>query len=98
MTPNHLVKRRAFDSIYDQLTDRQRAWIESLKPTPVATEDKSQILQYLLDKRLPATTYAIKTAIASGELPSKLVGRARRVSQFDALVWAVSRGDQQVSA
>lgn len=101
MTADQVVRAReirTLEDIYNQLPVRQREWINSVNPLPVHTLSKSEIFIYVSENGLPVTTYAIKRAIENGELPSKMVGRTRRVAPFDALVWAVSRADKRVSA
>lgn len=83
---------------YDQLTERERAWIDSLNPKPVAALTKEQVVAYLTRHGLPVTYWAVKSAIENGELPSRYIGKARRASEFDALVWAATRDHKRASA
>lgn len=89
------VHRPDSETVYDQLTDRQKVWIESVNPQPVPTLGKPEILAYLRQHGLPVTPYAIKIALGDGELPSKMLCKKRVASEFDALVWAITRTDNR---
>lgn len=83
---------------YDQLSQRERDWIDSLNPKPIAALTKEQVVAYLTRQGLPVTFWAVKSAIENADLPSKFVGKARRASEFDALVWAATRDHKRASA
>ncbi len=85
---------------YDKLSEREKAWIDAQKANPVPTLDKPAMHKFLKDRGFQATPFAIRMAIIDKELPSKLVGTKRMVSEFDLLVWQTGRDGsrQEVSA
>jgi hypothetical protein len=83
---------------YDLLPDRERAWIDSLNPNPIATMTREQMFRYLSGHGLPVTFWAVKRAVVDRELPTRLIGQTRRASEFHALVWAATRESKTVSA
>lgn len=85
---------------YDKLSEREKAWIEAQNPSPGATLDKDAALAYLRRLGFDVTPWTIKMAIINRELPSKLIGQKRMVSEFDLLVWQLGRDEsrQEVSA
>ncbi|WP_268787766.1 hypothetical protein [Mycolicibacterium iranicum] len=51
---------------------------------------KKQTADYLVSKGVPTNVHAIVRAIYDGKLASKRIGKKRLVSEYDALVWALS--------
>lgn len=83
---------------YDKLTDREKAWIEAQDPSPGAKLDKNNALPFLRNLGFDVTPWTIKMAIINRELPSKLIGQKRMVSEFDLLVWQLGRDESRQEA
>lgn len=83
---------------YDQLPERLRDEIDALNPSMFAKLRKEDIVKYLGDHGLPVTFWAVKQAVESEEIPTKRIGKARRASEFDVLVWAATRDLKKASA
>lgn len=83
---------------YDRLPQRLRDEIDSLNPSMFAKLRKEDIVKYLSEHGLPVTFWAVKQAVESEEIPTKRIGKARRASEFDVLVWAATRDLKQASA
>lgn len=83
---------------YDRLPQRLRDEIDALNPSMFAKLRKEDIVKYLSEHGLPATFWAVKQAVESEEIPTKRIGKARRASEFDVLVWAATRDLKQASA
>ena len=52
--------------------------------------NKQQVADYLKTKGVATTRHKVTRAIYDGTLASKLDGKRRLVSEYDALIWALS--------
>lgn len=59
-------------------------------PNRFFTMSKQQTADYLVSKGVPTNVHAIVRAIYDGKLASKRIGKKRLVSEYDALLWALS--------
>lgn len=59
-------------------------------PSRFFTMNKEETAEYLVSKGVPTNKHAIVRAIYDGKLASKRIGKKRVVSEYDALVFALS--------
>ncbi|MGU3497640.1 hypothetical protein [Mycobacterium sp. C31M] len=76
---------------YEKLPQRLRDEIDAVDPSTFAKLDKYGIVEFLQDRGLPVTLWAVREAIGNRSLPTKKIGKALRASEFDVLVWAATR-------
>lgn len=86
-----------------ELPEYVKAELIKHDPSRFFTMSKQQVVDYLKTKGVATTRHKVIRAVYEGKLASKLDGKRRLVSQYDALVWALSgrehfTRDNQVSA
>ncbi|OBI79529.1 hypothetical protein A5664_15700 [Mycolicibacterium fortuitum] len=73
-----------------ELPDYIKAELIKQDPSRFFTMSKQQVVDYLKTKGVTTSRTKVIRAIYEGRLASKLDGKRRLVSQYDALVWALS--------
>ena len=77
----------------NDLPEHAKHWLAQQNPRPVFTMNKEEAATYLGGFGFPTNRAAVVRAVYSGKLASRLVGKKRLISQYDALVYALSGGE-----
>ena len=73
-----------------ELPDYVKEALAQESPSRFFTMSKEQTADYLISKGVPTNKHAIVRAIYDGSLASKREGKKRLVSEYDALIFALS--------
>lgn len=67
-------------------------WVRSQNFSPLGTMGKQETVDWLMaDHNFEVSVHAVNRAISTGELASTYISGQTRVSQRDAILWALSR-------
>lgn len=87
---------------HDELPDYIKDALAQENPSRFFTMNKQQVADYLKTKGVTTTRHKVTRAVYDGTLASKRDGKRRLISEYDALVWALSGREhftrQEVSA
>lgn len=73
-----------------ELPEYTKAELIKHNPSRFFTMNKEQTAEYLTSKGVPTSKHTVIRAIYDGKLASKRIGKKRLVSEYDALVFALS--------
>lgn len=82
--------KRKSNAPVQELPEFAQIWLAQQNPSPLFTMNKQETADYLSGLGFPTNKAAIVRAIYDGKLASKLAGKKRLVSRYDALVYALS--------
>lgn len=84
------VLAQAKPPMANELPDYVKDALAQENPSRFFTMSKEQTADYLISKGVPTNKHAIVRAIYDGKLASKRIGKKRLVSEYDALIFALS--------